>query len=94
VAYGDALDFWRVTDASQPRRLALRAEVKLPGEALLEFEIEPREDGAVTLVQTARFIPRGLFGMAYWYAHLPPHSFVFRGMLDGIRREAERSTAA
>ncbi len=93
VAYGDALDFWRVTDASPPRRLALRAEMKLPGEALLEFEIEPRDDGAVTLVQTARFIPRGLFGLAYWYAVLPLHSVVFQGMLDGVRREAERLTA-
>jgi uncharacterized protein YbjT (DUF2867 family) len=94
VAYGDALDFWRVTDADPPCRLALRAEMKLPGEALLEFEVEPREDGAVTLVQTARFIPRGLAGLAYWYAVLPLHAFVFRGMLDGIRRAAERAGAA
>lgn len=93
LAYGDALDFWRITDASAPRRLAMRAEMKLPGEALLEFEIEPRDDGYATLVQTARFIPRGLFGLAYWYAVLPLHAFVFPGMLDGIRRDSEQHPA-
>ena len=94
LAYGDALDFWRITDATAPRRLAMRAEMKLPGEALLEFEIKPRDDGGTTLVQTARFIPRGLFGLAYWYAVLPLHSFVFPGMQDGIRRDSEQRAAS
>jgi uncharacterized protein YbjT (DUF2867 family) len=90
VGYGDALDFWRVTDVEAPHRIALRAEMKVPGEALLEFELRPDgEDGRVRLVQTARFIPKGLLGLAYWYLVLPLHGFVFRGMLDGIRREAE-----
>ena len=100
VEYGDALDFWRVTgvDREPPRRrLALRADMKLPGEALLEFEIEDREpgegEGRTKLVQTARFQPRGLAGLLYWWSVVPFHAFVFRGMLDGIRRQAEELEA-
>lgn len=92
VSYGDALDFWRVTDVDSPRRLALRAEMKLPGEAELSFELSPLDDARTRLVQAARFIPHGLGGLAYWYAVLPFHGFVFRGMLDGIRRSAEEAT--
>jgi uncharacterized protein YbjT (DUF2867 family) len=94
VSFGEALDFWRVTGLERNRRLSLRAEMKLPGEALLEFELEPlAPDGGAgaprtRLVQTARFLPRGLAGLAYWYAVLPLHAFVFRGMLAGIRRAA------
>ncbi len=98
VAYGEALDFWRVTGIEAPEHLALRAEMKVPGEALLEFHVEepdPEEQAksreqVVRVVQTASFIPRGLFGLLYWYAVLPLHGFVFRGMLRGIRRTAER----
>lgn len=98
VAYGEALDFWRVTDVEPGRRLALRAEMKLPGEALLELDLEPRsEDPArrpthTHLTMTARFLPRGLFGLVYWYAVLPLHHVVFRGMLRGICRAAEQAT--
>jgi len=88
LAYGDALDFWRVTGVEEPRRLALRAEMKLPGEALLEFTIDRTESGA-KLTQTARFKPKGLAGLLYWAAVLPFHGFVFRGMLRGIRDAAE-----
>ena len=90
VGYGEALDFWRVTDIEADRRLELRAEMKLPGEATLTFEIEDRGDHCI-LAQTARFQPRGLLGLAYWYAVLPLHGFVFRGMLNGIRKEAEKA---
>jgi uncharacterized protein YbjT (DUF2867 family) len=96
LSYGDALDFWRVTDIRQGQRLELRAEMKLPGEALLEFDVRESADGSV-LTQTARFKPRGLIGLVYWFAVLPFHGFVFRGMLKGIRRSAEAlapSTAA
>lgn len=96
VAYGDALDFWRVTAVEPDRRLALRAEMRLPGEALLEFEIRPGGDRC-RLVQTARFKPRGLLGLLYWALVAPLHGVVFRGMLDGIRRaalEVERDAAA
>lgn len=85
VGYGEALDFWRVTAIERDRRLALRAEMKLPGEALLEFSVEP-EPGGSRLVQTARFWPRGLLGLAYWYAVLPLHAIVFDGMIRGVRR--------
>ncbi|MEM8710666.1 MAG: SDR family oxidoreductase [Planctomycetota bacterium] len=98
VAYGEALDFWRVTGVSAPEHLALRAEMKVPGEALLEFHVEPapadasadHPDDLVRVVQTASFIPRGLFGLLYWYAVLPMHAFVFKGMLRGIRKTAEK----
>jgi hypothetical protein len=88
LSYGDALDFWRVTDIKQGQRLELRAEMRLPGEALLEFDVTESADGSV-LKQTARFKPRGLVGLLYWVAVLPFHGFVFRGMLKGIRRSAE-----
>ena len=96
VAFGDALDFWRVTAVEPGRRLSLRAEMRLPGEALLEFVVEPvpgRPDRS-RLVQTARFAPRGLAGMAYWYAVLPLHAFVFGRMLEGIRCAAATASAA
>ncbi|HZL66492.1 MAG TPA: DUF2867 domain-containing protein, partial [Candidatus Limnocylindrales bacterium] len=88
VGYGEALDFWRVVGFERDRRLALRAEMKLPGEALLEFRIEALNDRQCVLHQSALFRPRGLFGLAYWYSVLPFHAIVFRGMLRGIEREA------
>jgi hypothetical protein len=88
VGYGDALDFWRVVEYEPDRRLALRAEMRLPGEAVLEFRIESRGGRQCTLHQTALFRPRGLFGLLYWYAVAPLHHIVFRGMLLGIQREA------
>jgi uncharacterized protein YbjT (DUF2867 family) len=88
VAVGEPLDWWRVTDVERDRSLALHAEMRLPGDAWLEWSIEPT--GAGTRVeQTARFRPRGLFGRTYWYAVLPFHSLVFPGLLDGIVRDAE-----
>jgi len=91
---GDALDFWRVTEIEPPRRLDLTAEMKLPGVATLSFEVAPAPSGsaATLLVMTARFRPRGLLGIAYWYAVLPLHGFVFRGMLKGLVRAAERAS--
>ena len=70
--------------------------MKLPGEALLEFEIEPIEGktNACQLAQTARFKPKGLAGLAYWYAVLPLHGVVFKGMLKGIRQAAEETARA
>ncbi len=93
LAFGEVLDFWRVTKVVPDRRLELRAEMKLPGEALLGFEIRPdeRDTTTCTLVQTARFKPRGLPGLLYWYAVLPLHGLVFNGMLHGIRRAAEQA---
>jgi hypothetical protein len=83
---GDALDFWRVLVADPAgRRLLLFAEMKLPGEAWLEFRIVATGEGD-RLVQTATFRPRGLLGRIYWYAVLPAHGFVFKGMLRAIAR--------
>jgi len=93
IQYGDALDFWRVTGIEPGKRLTLRAEMKLPGVATLEFELEPR-NGHTQLSQTARFQPRGLLGILYWYAVMPLHGYVFRSMLRGIREVAEADPIA
>jgi hypothetical protein len=94
VGYGEALDFWRVVGFERNRRLALRAEMKVPGEALLEFRVEGLNDRQCILRQSALFRPRGLIGLAYWYSVLPFHSVVFRGMLSGIEREAVKIAAS
>ncbi|HRP62753.1 MAG TPA: SDR family oxidoreductase [Phycisphaerales bacterium] len=93
---GDALDFWRVTAIEPPRSLSLTAEMKLPGVAMLNFDIEPSSVNGQqsAIVMTARFRPRGLFGIAYWYAVLPLHGIVFRGMLNGMAAEASKLYAA
>jgi uncharacterized protein YbjT (DUF2867 family) len=81
---GDSLDFWRVLVADrQAGRLLLFAEMKLPGEAWLEFKIVEK-DKARLLCQTATFRPRGLWGRLYWYAVLPFHFFIFNGMIDHL----------
>ena len=80
---GDSLDFWRVLLADKEgRRLLLFAEMKVPGEAWLEFEIDNKN----ILHQTATFRPRGLWGRLYWYAMLPFHYFIFEGMLNKIAK--------
>jgi uncharacterized protein YbjT (DUF2867 family) len=84
---GDALDFWRVEIYEPPQRLRLRAEMKLPGRAWLEFEVVPADTGC-TIRQTAIFDPRGLAGLLYWYGIYPLHQFVFAGMLRNLAREA------
>jgi hypothetical protein len=77
---GDALDFWRVLVADKPgRHLLLFAEMKLPGEAWLEFKVKQTEDG-YQLIQTATFRPLGLWGRLYWYAVLPFHGPIFSNM--------------
>ncbi len=86
---GDALDCWRVSAVERPTLLRLTAEMKLPGEARLEFEVLPAPGGA-ELVQTATFAPLGLAGLLYWYGIWPLHQFVFEGMLRGITRAATK----
>ncbi len=85
---GAPLDFWRVEALEAPRRLALRAEMRLPGTARLTFEVAPGPSGGSTLTQSATFHPRGLLGRLYWYAVAPFHRFVFPGLLAGIARAA------
>ena len=84
ITAGDTLDFWRVLAADrQNKRLLLYAEMKLPGEAWLEFSVK-RIDGQNFLKQTATFRPKGLLGRLYWYSVLPFHFFVFRRMAENI----------
>lgn len=80
---GDSLDFWRVEAYEPPHRLRLRAEMKVPGSAWLEFELTPTEEGT-KIRQTAEFYPKGLWGLIYWYGIYPVHGMVFYGMLNGI----------
>lgn len=86
---GDAVDFWRVERIEPDELLLLRAEMKLPGRAWLEFKVEPTSTGSV-IRQTAVYDPEGLFGLLYWYTLFPVHGPVFNGMLKGIARRAEQ----
>ncbi len=86
---GDALDFWRVEAFDPPRLLRLAAEMRLPGRAWLQFEVEPAAAGA-RIRQTAIFDPLGLAGLLYWYALYPLHRMIFSGMLRGIAAAAAR----
>lgn len=86
LSAGDALDFWRVLLASkESKRLLLYAEMKLPGEAWLEFEIKDKY-----LYQTATFRPLGLSGRMYWFSMLPFHALIFRGMIKRLAKTRER----
>jgi len=94
IRVGDAIDFWRVEVAEPGRLLRLRAEMKVPGKAWLQFEAQPAPaaaDGAATsrLVQTAYFAPKGLAGLAYWYLLYPIHSVIFSSLAERIARRAE-----
>lgn len=80
---GDAIDFWRVESYESGRLLRLRAEIKVPGRAWLEFEVTELETGN-RVRQTAIFDPVGLFGLAYWYALYPLHQLIFAGMLRNV----------
>ncbi len=88
VRQGEPLDFWRVVDVRPNRHLTLKAEMKVPGEAWLEWDIE-EHDGRACLIQRATFVPRGLFGRLYWYSLVPFHSVVFPQMARGIVSAAE-----
>ncbi|MFZ2445928.1 MAG: SDR family oxidoreductase [Syntrophobacteraceae bacterium] len=83
---GDALDFWRVLDVSAPNHLLLLSEMKMPGEAMLEFRITPVGKGQTELSQLSRFLPRGTLGLLYWYSLYGAHQWIFKGMLRTIAR--------
>ena len=91
LAFGDVVDFWRVSRVETDRLIRLRAEMKLPGIATLEFKIvpDPEDANRCTLMQIGRFKPRGLLGLAYWYAVAPLHHVVFARMIRGIGKAAE-----
>ncbi|MFA0961730.1 SDR family oxidoreductase [Roseivirga sp. BDSF3-8] len=89
---GDALDFWRVLVADKREgRLLLYAEMKLPGEAWLEWKVGRDDNGGNCLKQTATFRPEGLMGRLYWYSVFPFHHFIFEGMLSRIIELEEKS---
>lgn len=91
---GEALDFWRVEKVERPKLLRLRAEMKLPGLAWLEFSVEPATDGGSLLTQRALYHPRGLFGHLYWWLVAPMHGVVFPSMakkLAGSSAKAVKS---
>lgn len=82
---GDALDFWRVLKADRHHgHLALYAEMRLPGEAFLEFIVDKNEAGQNRLRQIATFRPQGLWGRLYWFLMMPAHVFIFKGMANNI----------
>lgn len=85
---GDPLDFWRVEALEAPHLLRLRAEMKLPGRAWLQFEVLPDVEGS-RVEQTAFFEPRGVFGYLYWYSVLPLHRFVFPGLIGALKAKSE-----
>ncbi len=88
LAPGDTLDWWRVEVLESGQRLRLAAEMKLPGRAWLEFEVNPAVGGGAVVRQTAEFDPVGICGRLYWYGLWPAHAFIFRGMLRGIAKAA------
>ncbi|MCE9634301.1 MAG: SDR family oxidoreductase [Planctomycetes bacterium] len=88
---GDAVDFWRVEAVEPGRSVRLRAEMKVPGRAWIEFRTWADESGRTRLAQTAHFSPRGLFGLAYWYALYPVHALIFRKMIRRLAECAESS---
>lgn len=84
---GEAVDFWRVEEVDPPRLLRLRAEMKVPGGAWLQFETRPEGEGT-RLIQAALFAPTGFWGWLYWYGIYPAHAHIFDAMVDAIAARA------
>jgi hypothetical protein len=91
IRVGDAIDFWRVEAVTPDQSLLLRAEMKFPGRAWLQFETHPYGDEQTRLVQTSIFAPKGLWGLLYWYLLYPVHNIVFAGLIRRISRQAQRN---
>ena len=81
---GDCLDFWKVVDLKKDERLLLYAQMKVPGNAWLEFKIKDNK-----LIQSAYFYPKGVWGRLYWYMMIPLHYFVFNDMINGVVKKAK-----
>ena len=88
ITAGEALDFWRVEEYQNNRRMRLKAEMKVGGHAWLDFEVKPLDRHQSELIQTAEYYPRGLIGLLYWYGVYPIHAMVFRGLSRAIARRA------
>lgn len=86
---GEILDFWRIEDVQPGRKLLLKAEMKVHGDAWLEFEVRPISPDRSIVKQTARYFPYGPVGIMYWYSLLPIHAIVFRGMIRALIERAE-----
>jgi len=82
---GDCLDFWKVVDIEENKRLLLFAQMKVPGLAWLEFKIKDNK-----LIQSAYFYPKGVWGRLYWYSLIPLHYFVFKNMIKGIIKKVSK----
>jgi hypothetical protein len=93
IRVGEALDFWRVEAIAPGRLMRLRAEMKLPGKAWLQFEVKDQDpDPRPVLVQTAFFAPKGLLGLVYWYGIYALHALIFRGMIRKLSELATRES--
>jgi len=88
LSIGDPLDFWRVEALVPDQLLRLRAEMKVPGKAWLQFEIIPQNAARVRIIQTAYYEPNGWTGLLYWYALYPIHIVIFQGMISAIAHKA------
>lgn len=87
---GDALDFWRVESVEPGNAVRLRAEMRVPGRAWLEFRATPQPDARTLLTQTAFFEPKGLPGLLFWYALYPVHALIFSGLIRKVAAAAAR----
>jgi len=91
IQQGEPLDFWRVERVIQDKLMLLRAEMKLPGKAWLQFESIEKNNNISTLRQTAYFEPKGFWGNLYWYGLYPIHRIIFAGLIKEIKKRAEIS---
>ena len=94
MSAGDTLDFWRVEAVETNHLIRLRAEMKVPGLAWLQFQVIPQSETQTLLTQTAFFAPKGLFGWLYWYVLYPIHSLIFSGMIRAIAARTQEIEAA
>lgn len=90
---GDRIDYWTVLGIEPERRLTLHFGMRAPGAGVLEFDIEPLASGGSRLTVTAYWHPQGVWGLLYWYAMVPAHLFIFRGMSAAMARRAEALAA-
>lgn len=88
---GDSLGYWRVLDIQQPYNLLLLSEMKLPGEAILDFKLQDLPEGQVEILLSVRFLPRGLSGLFYWHLFHPIHKLVIRTMLRNMARHSQQA---
>jgi len=91
IETGDVIDFWQVERADAPNAVLLRAEMKVPGDAWLQFNLSPEHPDRTLLRCCAWFEPRGLTGEIYWYVLYPVHAVIFSGMLKAIKNHAEKN---